>query len=248
MNQPLFIYADYPDAAVAALTNAAAGQTGTDVLQANEDTYISPLTDTVAVTIDLLAPFPCGCIALAGENLNGVTLTLWASSDNFVSSDVVISASAALNGFVSCWRPFASVTYRYYRVVLTGATPATRIYHVALAPLLLLPYFADGADLEAFQSTANHILSPQGHFLGAQLIKCERKVPLNWRQVTDAEYPLFVAWALACVQKPKAFFVIPDSDYATCYFGYTDPGYTFSAPMKSGLRTLAKIPFTSRFA
>lgn len=246
MNQPLFIYAEYPGTATVALTNAVPGQTGADVLQANEDTYVSPLSNTLSITLDLKSAFPSGCLAIAGENLNGVALALRASTDNFVTSDVEISASSALSGFVAAWRPFSTVAYRYYRLVFTGATSAMKIYHVALLPLRLLPYLADGADLDAFQSTANHIVSPQGHFLGSQLVKSEHKIPLNWGQVMESEYPLFTAWALACVQTPSAFFFVPDSGVTTCMFGYTDQNYKFSAPMKNGLRKLAAIPFTSR--
>lgn len=248
MDEPLFVYANYPDAVTVTLANAAAGQVGTDVLEANEDTYVSPAAATLTLTIDLLTPFSCGCLAIAGENLNGVSLELRASSDNFVGSDVLISAAAPLYGYIAAWRLFTPVTYRYFRVVITGATSGTRIYHLALAPALLLPYMADGADLDAFQSTANHILSPQGHFMGSELTKCERKISLSWGQVMEAEYGLFLLWAYACVQTPKAFFFVPDSGVTTCIFGYTDQNYKFSAPMKNGLRKLAAIPFTGRYA
>lgn len=248
MDQPLFIYADYPESAAVTLSNAAAGQYGTDMLQANEDTYVSPAATALTITIDLLAPVSCGCLAVAGENLHGVSLELRASTDNFVSSNVLVSAVAPLYGYIAAWRPFATVSYRYYRVSITGATTDTRIYHLALAPLLLLPYMADGADLDAFQSTANHVLSPQGHFLASQLMKTERKIPLGWGQVMEDEYQLFLAWSAACVANSKAFFFVPDAGVSTCYFGHTDANYTFSAPMKGGLRNMAKIPFTSRFA
>lgn len=230
------------------LANAAAGQTGTDVLQPNEDTYVSPAATTLTITIDLLAASSNGCIALAGENLNGVLMELRGSTDNFGSSNVVLSASAALSGFTAAWRAYTPASYRYLRITLTGATTATRIYHAAVAPLQLLPYLEDGADLDAFQSSTNHIISPQGHFLGSQKSKTERKIPLSWGQVTDTEYQLFVAWATACVRTPQAFFFVPDSAISTCYFGYTDQGYTFSAPSKNGLHALSKIPFTARYA
>lgn len=248
MNQPLFIYGDYADNATVTLANSAANQTGADVLQANEDTYVSPATTTLTITVDMLAPVSCGVFALAGENLNGITVALLASTDNFAASNVTVSAAAAITGNTAAWRPFNAASYRYWRLVVTEATTATRVYHVALSPLYLLPFMEDGADLDCFTATTNQVVSPQGHLLDIQLVKTERTLSLNWGQVDDNEYLLFWAWALACVYRPQGFFFIPDSAVSTCMFGYTDPKFKFSAPMKKGLRDISVIPFTSRFA
>lgn len=248
MDFPAFIYANYPAGTSAAATGMATGQTAADVLQANEDTYISPSGTSLTLTITAPSPLAYSCLALAGENLDGVALEVRGSTDNFASSNVVISASAALSGNTSAWRAFAVATYRYWRLTFTGATTTLRLYHVVLAPLVKLPLMADGADLGNFQATTNHIISPQGHFLGTQKQKCERKLALNFGQEDEPEYQLFVAWAMACVYNPQAFFLVPDCSAATCYFGYTDPDYSFSAPMSVGLRTIGRIPFTSRFA
>lgn len=248
MDQPLLIYGDYAKDAIVTLANAAANQIGADVLQANEDTYVSPADTTLTITIDLLSPVSCGCIALAGENLNGILLELRGSTDNFSSSNVAVSASSALSGNISAWRPFTPASYRYWRLVITGATTATRIYHVALSPAYLLPFFEDGADLDSFSSTTTQIVSPQGHLLGIQTNKTERKIPLNWGQVDDGEYLPFWAWAMSCVFRPQPFFLVPNSAQSLCIFGYTEANYKFSAPMKNGMRDIATIPFTSRFA
>lgn len=248
MNQPLFIYGDYPDGTTVTLANAAANQVGADILEANEDTYISPAATTLTVTIDLLSPVACGVLAIAGERLNGVTVDLRGSTDNFASSNVSLSAAAALVGTTAAWRAYTPAAYRYLRLIFTGATTATRIYHVAIGPVLLLPYMDDGADLDSFTATASDIISPQGHFLGTQQQKVERKFPLNWGQVDENEYLNFYAWAVACVYRRQPFFFVPDSAVTTCHFGYTDAGYKFSAPMKKGLRDMATIPFTSRLA
>jgi len=248
LKQPLLIYGNYPSGTLAALVNGAAGQVAADVLQANEDTFVSPAATTLTLTLDLLTPMAYACIALAGEQLNGVLLSLNGSTDNFAASNVPLVASSPLTGFTAAWRPYTSAAYRYLHITLTGATTATRLYHLAFSPMTLFPFLADGADLEAFVTAANHIISPQGHFLGSQKTKTERKISLSWGQVTEQEYLLFDEWAVSCVRSPQAFFLVPDSDLTTVHFGYTEPAYTFSAPMKNGLRSIARIPFTSRFA
>ena len=246
MDQPLFIYGDYPAGTAVALIGAVAGQDGNDILQANEDTFVSPASTTLTLNFDLLSAIPCGVLALAGENLNGAMMGIYGSNDNF-STLVALSGPAALSGFTSVWRAYPAAAYRYLRITITGANPLTRLYHAAFAPFTLLPFMDDGTDLDAFVTTTNHIISPQGHFLGTQKLKSERKIPLSWGQILESEYQTFVAWAMACVQSPQGFFFVPDSSAADCYFGYTDSSYTFSAPMTLGLRSLAKITFNSRF-
>ena len=245
MEQPSFIYANYPVGATVTGQQLAAGQTAADVLQPDEDTFVSPAVNYLTLTFDMLAPYAVGCFAVAGEMLDGVNMELRGSSDNFVSSNNVISVGSAVIGDVAVWRAFNLIAYRYYRLTVT-ATSATRLYHVALAPLYLFPWMDDGADLDKFQTESTFLISPRGHFLGAQKNKTELKLSLNWGQVTEAEYVLFEAWAISCVQTPRPFFFIPDTGSTVCRFGYTDPKYAFSAPMKNGLRNLATIPFTAR--
>jgi hypothetical protein len=248
MHQPLLIYGDYAADVTVALAGAVSGQVGEDVLQGDEDTYVSPISTALTLTIDLQSACLTGVLAIAGENLNGVLLQVHGSTDNLGSSDAQLSGTAPLAGFTAAWLAYQSASYRYLRLTFTDTTPDMRIYHVALGPLQLLPFMEDGADLDRFTSTTNHILGYQGQFFGSQKVKTERKLDLSWGQIMESEYPVFLAWAIACVQSPQAFFFVPDSSNSTCHFGYVDPGYTFSAPMKAGLRTLAKIPFTSRFA
>jgi hypothetical protein len=245
MARPLFIYPEYASGATVAATGMAAGQSAADILQANEDTYISPAVASLTITIDMLTAQAYGCLGLAGENLNGVTLEIRGSSDNFAASNIQISAPEAISGFIAGWRPFVPATCRYWRLIITGATTATRIYHAAFCPIRLLPFLNSG-DPDRCQTETNHIISPQGHFLGSQKIKSEWKFNLEWGVVMSVPYQSFLAWKQACVDDPKAFFYVPDSAISSCYFGYTDQGFTFSAPVKDGKRTLIPIPFTSR--
>lgn len=248
MEKPLFIYGDYPAGATVTLANAATGQVGADILLANEDTYVSPAATTLTITIDLLSPVACGVFAIAGENLGGVTVELRGSTDNFSASNVSLSAAAALAGTTAAWHAYTPASYRYLRFIFTGATITTRVYHMAVGPVRLLPYMEDGADLDSYTVAVNHITSPQGHFLGTQKQKAERKLSLNWGQVDDNEYASFSLWAAACYYRPQAFFFVPDSGVTACHFGYLEQSYKFSAPMKKGLRDMGVIPFTSRLA
>lgn len=246
MAQPAFIYDNYATGATVTGANLAAGQTAAVILQANEDTYVSPAATTLTLTLDLLSATSIACFALAGENLNGITVEIRGSTDNFAGSTVVVSASATVTGFISVWRSFGAATYRYWRVTITGATTATRIYHAALSPLNLLPYLNDGADLDQVTVKAEHLRSPQGHILGIQKTNIMKELNLSFGQVTSVEYALFTAWSITCVRDPIGFFFVPDTAQSTCYFGTVDPKYTYSAPKKNGLNEMANIPFQAR--
>lgn len=245
MQQPAFIFGNYPAAATVVGLNLAAGQTAGDVLQANEDTYVSPAATTLTLTIDLLSPTSIGCFAMSGENLNGITCELRGSTDNFAASSVVVSAAAAVSGFIAAWRSFTPASYRYWRLTVTGATTTTRLYHLALSGLNLLPWL-ETSDLDKFRVECHHLRSPQGHLLGTQKLRTEKKLSLPFGQIQSAEYALFSIWSLVCVQDPRGFFFIPDTAATVCWFGTTDEGYEFSAPIKLGLYELAPIPFLAR--
>lgn len=252
MNKPAFIYASYPPTASATATDTADGYSASDVLNSCEDTGWKPANQTgsKSLTIDLGAPTPWGCIALVGEYVNGVTLEVRASTDNFSSSNVQVSAPAAINSgtFISAWRSFAARTERYCRFIFSGMGPSFEIHHVAVCQYNQLPYLTDGHDPSVIQSQGTHLKSVSGYYLGSVRLNTMSPLSLDFGQVTGAQFQKFELWADACVKQMQGFFYVPDTDQPECWFGTVDEKYKFAAPFKHGLRQVAPIPFTTRVA
>lgn len=249
MSRPILIYADYlPNAAVTA-TDTLVGLDPADILQAEEDNVWMP-ADVAApksLVIDLGAPQEIGCLGLVGENLNEVVLEVRASSDNFVSSDVQMAAAATITDFISAWRSWPNTSYRYWKLVFSNMNTSFSVAHVALCRLNFLPWFADGMDLDAIQTTGYQLVSPDGRYLGSNRLRTMHNIDLIWGKVTDANYALFQPWAEACVHQMNAFFVVPDSSQATCLFSWlTDPKFAFKAPRTNGVRSMPTINISSR--
>ena len=249
MKQPLLIYANYLPTAAVTATDTAAGLDPNDVLQAEEDNVWQPLNATGPknLVIDLGASQELGCLGLVGESLNGVILEVRASSDNFVTSDVQMSAPATIDDFISTWRAWGNATYRYWKLVFSNLGASFLVAHLALCHFDFLPWFSDGMDPDAYQTTGYQLTSPGGHYLGSNRLRTMRSIDLMWGKVTDAHYALFQAWAEVCVHQMNAFFLVPDSSQATCYFCWlSDPKFTWKVPRQGGVRTMPTIAVTSR--
>lgn len=248
MDQPLFIFADYLPTATVTATDTASGYAAANVLQAHEDTSWKPAdnTGTKTLTFDLTTPLSRGALAIAGEYLNGVSLEVRASTDDFVASDVEISAAAVISDPTTTYRLWTNAQYRYWRLVFTDLGASTEIYHAALQRQDLLPFLDDGFDPDAYKTEGSHLLAVDGHYLGSVQTRTMRELSLDFGQVTAAEAVLFQRWADACVKTLRAFFFVPDSASATCHFGWVDAKYAFKAPYKKGLRDISAIPFTAR--
>jgi hypothetical protein len=140
------------------------------------------------------------------------------------------------------------VAYRYWRLVLTNLGASSSVAHVAWSPGELFPWMDDGADLDARKTIGTMLVSPDGRNLGSNRLRTMRELSLDFGQVTDSEYLLFQRWAEACTDRLQPWFLVKDSSQPTCWFGWTDAGYKFSAPQKRGMYAIGKIPFTSRVA
>jgi len=193
MNRPAFIYAAYPPAATVTATSTASGLTAADVLESTEDTGWRPATIAGAqsLTIDLGDSLPIGCVALAGEYLNGITLEVRASSDNFGGVDIQISPPAALAQHVATWRQWTQAPYRYWKLIFTGLGLSTEIYHAALCRYEPLPFLDDGADPDIMQAEGSHLISQSGYYMGSYQQRAMRALSLDFGQVTEAQYEIF---------------------------------------------------------
>lgn len=252
MSQPAFLYADYLATATVTATDTDTGYSAADVLESCEDLTWKPANQTgsKSLTIDLGATLLIGAVALVGDFLNGVTLEVRGSTDNFVASDVELSAAAAIATatFVSTWRSWSNGNYRYLRLVFSGMGASFRISHVAACRFDLLPYPEDGHDPDIIQAEGTHLVSVSGYYLGSNQQKTLRPLQLAFGEVTDAEFAVFQRWSDACVKTMQGFFYVPDTAETECFFGWLDPKYKFSAPMKNGMRKMAAIAFNSRVA
>jgi hypothetical protein len=249
MNKPLLIYASYLPTASVTATDSAAGYDPNDILQAEEDNVWRPANASgpKVLTFDLGNPQAMGCLALVGENLNGVTLEIRASADNFVTSDIQICAATTINDFIATWRSWGNITYRWWRLVFTGMSPSFALAHAAFCHFDLLPWFADGMSIDAYQTTGTQLVSPDGRFLGSNRQRTMRLIDLIWGKVTDAHFLLFQPWGEYCIHGLSAFFLVPDSSQGACYFSWiNDPKMIFKAPRTNGSLTMPIITITSR--
>lgn len=252
MNKPSLIYATHLATATASATDTAAGYAAANVLDATEDTGWKPANTTGAksITVALDAQMPIGAVAILGQYLNGVTLTVSGSTDNFVASNVELSAAAVINSsvFITAWRMFAENHYSHIKLTFSGFSTSFSIQHIACCRAVPLPYLTDGHDPDAFQSEGTHLIGSAGTYLGATQQRTMRTLNLDFGQITSSQYLPFQLWAEYCIMTIRPFFYVPDIDQPECFFGWADAKYKFSAPYKNGARKVAAIPFTGRIA
>ena len=247
--QPLFIYATYPAISSVTSSDWFGDNAPGNVLKAEEDNVWQPLntTGSKSLTFDLTVAQTYGCLALIGENLNGVTFSVYASSDDFNASNVQVVPPTVISEFISCWAAWNNASYRYWRITFSGFGPSFVLAHAAFCQYALLPFFMDGVDPGAYQTEGSVLVSPDGHFLGSNRLRSMLTLALDWGLVDPVtEFPLFQLWAAACIKSMSAFFLVPDSSQPDCYFSWVDPKFLFRAPWSTGLRSMPTIPITAR--
>jgi hypothetical protein len=252
MNRPAFIYPTHLATATTAATDTAANYAAANVLEGCEDTAWKPAntTGSKSLTIHLGGLLPIGQIALLGQYLNGVTLEVRGSIDNFAASDVQLSAAAVIgtSEFITAWRMFAENLYTDIKLIFSGFGASFQVQHVACCRAVPLPFHDDGHDPDSFQPIGTHLIGTAGTYLGATQLCTMRNLNLDFGQITTAQYLPFQLWAEYCVMTMRPFFYVPDTAQPECYFGWVDAKYKFSAPSKTGRRKISTIPFIGRLA
>lgn len=244
---PAFIY--YPgDVAAVSDSPDSSSYTPADVLEADELNGWAPASTTGdhALIFDFGTATPISCIALAGSGMDGIALEIRGSTDNFSSSDVAVSAEAALSGDAYAWRSFTQAEYRYYKLIFSGHGTDFIVYHAVLQLLQPLPYLEDGACLSPLTTDGTALISQQGLRLGSVINKVSRRFNLDWGQVTAAELAYFTAWAERCLPLLQPFFFIPDINQPVAHFGSVDDKTDWQPKMKHGLYDPSKLVFTAR--
>lgn len=252
MNRPSFIYPIHLTTATVTATDTAAGYAAANVLEGTEDTSWRPAntTGSKSLTIALGGLLPIGQVAILGNYLNGVTLEVRGSTDNFSASDVQLSAESVISSsaFTTAWRKWTEAYYSHIKLIFTGFAGSFEVQHVACCRAVPLPYLEDGHDPDVFQPTGSHLIGVAGTYLGATQQNTMLQLTLNFGQITSGQYLPFQLWAEYCVMTMRPFFYVPDIDQPECYFVWVDAKYKFSAPYKNGVRKLAAIPVTGRMA
>lgn len=245
--QPAFIYATYAAGVTVTDSPDSAAFDPNSVLQADEVSGWKPanLTGSHSLIYDYQAAVPLEHVAMCGKGMNGVTLEIRGSSDNFASSDVQLLAPTVLVGNLAAWVSFTQATYRYIKYIYSGHGSTFTIKHIA-AGLALLPFLNDGFCELPLESDGDHLISHEGLFLGSVTSKVMRSFSLDFGQLTFAELPTFDAWVNNCIKKAQGFFFIPNTGEETIYFGWVDKGYKYQPTRKNGLYSLAAIPFMAR--
>ena len=252
MNKPTFIYPVHLPAATVTATDTATGYDPANVLEGCEDTAWKPAntTGSKSLIIDLGASMAIGQIAVLGRYLNGVTLEVRGSTDNFVSSDIAISAATVIASKIvnTTWRSFTGGNYRQIKLIFSGLSADFAVQYVACCRAVSLPFLEDGHDPDVYQPTGSQLIGATGTYLGATQQYTLATLSLDFGQITSAQYLPFQLWADACIMIMLPFFYVPDIDQPECFFGWADAKYKFSAPYRSGARKLAPIPFNWRIA
>lgn len=247
MAQPTILYCVYDTAATATISLVGNGVT-TPVLAATEDQYYAPLsTDSFNIVIDQGAANAISAFSLLGAYMDGVTVEVRGSTDNFSASDESVSAAAALTSDVnSAWRSFTEVSYQYIKLIFTGHPTNLRVAHVCLSDYDLFPHFETDPDFGNFTPTGIQIISQSGIYNGSNQQKSMRMMNINWGQLSPAELPPVEAWANATVKVMRAFTIVPDTAETESYFCWQPDGGQYKAPLRTGINTVSNFTIETR--
>ena len=247
MLSPLFVYGDYHAQAAVTATDSKTGTFPVDILQAEEDNCWRPanVTGSKILTFDFYLQKNIGAIGIVGDYLNGVSVSVYGSNDNFASQNVQLLAPVTMVEYQANVFTWTNRTYRYACVIFSGHGLSFAVAHVAFCNYAPLPFLNDGLDPKAYKTEGEHIISPEGIYIGSHKSRTMLNVTLDFGQVTSVEFIDFQAWADVCLKGLKAFFYVPDSSSTNCYFVWSDKP-SFSATWKNGLRNVGQITLTGR--
>lgn len=168
---PLILYDNrFNDATPVASSTAAGNFNVLNLRDWRAYTWWKPSAMPATVTVDCGSAKAADYCGVYGHDLGtqGATLEVRASTDNFGASDVLVATKTPTNDkpFLLTW---ASVSYRYWRVKVTGATAPSLAIAAVGAALQLPRRLTRGFDPlgRTLKGQANR--SEQGHPLGKVL-------------------------------------------------------------------------------
>jgi hypothetical protein len=246
MGLPALIWAPlWLSSAVVTVSNLSG--TPADMLQPDEGTYCQiTAAGNVVVTINCGTAKTINCLAITGELLAGLSISVDRSSDGGSWSSVALISSSIVNNLANIIWFTASQSYQYFRLTITAAPVNLRIYHIAPAPAYLWPKLVDGFDLVGYQPDVTVLKSPQGHPLGIQRNACLRNLTIDFGQMLQAQSVSGQYLLDECINHPQCFFFQPDSANSPTYFGHANMGKKYGIVQKIGRYTMTPIEFISR--
>ena len=171
-------------------------------------TQWQPAALPATVTVNCGAAKAADSVAVYNHNLGSLaaTIEVHGSTDNFVASDITLATLAPANDkpFVL---QFASASYQYWRIRVTGATAPTLSVTALGAALVMpigLPYGFAAVDRETVGQTNN---SETGQPLGSVVLWEKWKQTLNFQEV-DKDWlrnSFIPAWKAALRGQPFLF-------------------------------------------
>lgn len=251
MNQPAFLYPDATPQTVTA-TDTATGADPLNIIGAMEGPYWQPLNNTGSkeLVLKFSAALAVDFVAILGRGLDGATVEVRGSTDDFATVDVQLSAGAALSAALNAaWRSVTGGTYSEIKLVFSSFSTTMKINHVAVGAVKLLPYFKQGHDAANSKPDGEHKVSTSGTYNGAVQQSAMAEYSLAFNNATAAKLAAFLSWKAACVDNIAAFFLVPDTDAAACCFCWQDkPGFSAPELPGVGLFKVATIKVLTRLA
>lgn len=150
-------------------------------------TWWQPTALPATVTVDCGSAKAADYFLVYGHDLftQGATIELRGSNDNFAADDNLVATKTPTddNPFMM---EFASVSYRYWRIRITGATMPSLAIAVPGAVMEIPSYLTPGFDPIGAKVKSSTNTSKQGHPLGKVVDFSEWKQTLNFEVVTWA--------------------------------------------------------------
>jgi hypothetical protein len=254
MGKPALLFCKYNILATVAVTDTfspAGNYAGVNVLNPTED-----LTHRFAnnvgikdILIDQIDSRTLEFVALLGDFLDGVTMEVRASTDNFTVSDVQLLAATVISADLNCaWQALTTTgDYRYLKIRLSGISSSLEVAHVCAGELIENPYFEEDWLPDNINATGKHLESSAGYYVGSTVEKVMREMVIAPGQLTEVEFAVYKNWAYECIAGMRPFFLVPEIDEDNVYFGWISDG-VFSAPRPNGVRDISEMTFITRVA
>jgi len=189
--------------------------------------------------------YPADYLAIYGHNLNGSTITLDASSDNFATStNLAVSFVAGTTGAILS--EFTSPgSFRYWRMTFSRSTTTeSYISILSLGTKTELDYIQAPFDPYSQEINANVNLSQGGYVTGIHTRYTERQLSINLNNQSTAVYASVKSWFET--HGPKNFIAAWDSTGSSADVWLVRPDLSFKNPINADHFRDIQIELTGR--
>jgi hypothetical protein len=186
--KPRIYYDNALDDGAIVATTADTGTAADNLADWRPYTWYTPASLPATVTVDCGSARACNYALVLGHTLftSGAGIEVRASTDNFVASDLLIASNVPTsNGPVLLH--FTAVSYRYWRLRITGAAVMPSLAIAAVGTFMELPgYLGLSFDPTARSVQAQTNLNMAGQPLGKVIEFTQQRRTLSLRMVTPA--------------------------------------------------------------